>query len=171
MKQLIYSVDNSNLDDIISLAKSRTDNTQFLLINSPTLVIKNFFKLLKRFKLSVVLLKLLIKVISGRNQIYAVIYSGKITSEGLISTGVCNHYKVNKNDCIIGPVNTDTNYQGKGFATFGLNSCLQHLLNNTSCQKVYIDTREDNFAMQKVIVKSGFNKAESSYERNPSKQL
>ena len=25
MKQLIYSVDNSNLDDIISLAKSRTD--------------------------------------------------------------------------------------------------------------------------------------------------
>ena len=165
MRQLIYSVDSTSADIISSLAKQRSSEAEFILINSPRLAIFHFLKLIKRFKFSVELIKLLIKLLSKRNHLYAVIYQGNIVSEGLVSYGVCNHYKVDKNDCIIGPVNTNTNYQGKGFATFGLTSCLRFIFENKVCNKIFIDTREDNFAMQKVIEKSGFNKAQSSYNR------
>ena len=165
MRQLIYSVDSTSADIISSLAKQRSSEAEFILINSPRLAIFHLLKLIKRFKLSIELIKLLIKLLSKRNHLYAVIYQGNIVSEGLVSYGVCNHYKVDKNDCIIGPVNTNTNYQGKGFATFGLTSCLRFIFENKVCNKIFIDTREDNFAMQKVIEKSGFNKAQSSYNR------
>lgn len=171
MKQLIYCADSANITVINALAKERSDGAHFILIDSPTLVIRHLFKLIERFKFSSELTKLLIKLISGRNQLYIVVFNGKITSEGLISYGTCKHYEVKKNDCIIGPVNTDASYQRKGFATFGLNSCLQHLFERKLCESVFIDTREDNFAMQRVIEKSGFGKSEASYIRNPNKQL
>lgn len=171
MKQLIYSIDRTHISAISALAKERSDGTQFFLIDSSVLVMKHLLKLIKRFKFSSELLKLLIKLISGRNQLYIVVFQGVITSEGLVSFGVCNHYAVNKDDCIIGPVNTSTSHQRKGFATFGLNSCLQALFHKPTCMRAFIDTREDNYAMQKVIEKSGFGKSTSSYERTPNKQL
>lgn len=163
MKQYIYHLDVSLYSPEIKL--DRADNAKFEVINSFSGACKNLFSLLKRYGLTSDFIKIFIKLITKRNSLYFVKYNDVIASDGLISFGLCSHYAVNKNDCIIGPVNTNDTYAGKGLATFGLVSCLSYLKQKSTYSKVYIDTREDNFAMQKVIKKSGFGEVKSSYER------
>jgi len=166
MKQFIYEINSAlNIKYEPSVVIQRDDHAQFKVLYSPISTLKNIILLIRRYKFSVVLLKLLIKLMTKRNALYIVIFNNKITSDGLLSFGQCNHYQVQKEDCIIGPVYTDTSYRGKGFATFGLISCVNYLRKNQAYSKIYIDTREDNIAMKKVIQKSGFGEASSFYNR------
>lgn len=172
MQQFIYHINASlNVEYSPTVNIERDDNACFKVISSPCSVLKNIFLLIKRYKLSVELVKLLIKLITKRNALYIVIFNNTITSDGLLSFGKCNHYPVDENDSIIGPVYTDNNYRGKGFATFGLISCVNYLRKRQRYSKIYIDTREDNIAMKKVILKSAFGEAKSSYQRVPNQKL
>jgi hypothetical protein len=172
MQQFIYHISgSSNIEYSPDVGIERNDNARFEVINGLLSTVKNLFLLLKRYKLSAELLKLSIKLITKRNALYAVIYDNKITSDGLLSFGQCNHYRVNENDCIIGPVNTDGSYIGKGFATFGLVNCVSYLRSTQAYNEIYIDTREENLAMRKVIQKAGFGDSTSSYQRIANQKL
>ena len=87
----------------------------------------------------------------------------------MVSFGRCNHYEVGANDCVIGPVFTSGSYRGKGLATFSLAQCINHLRVSRNCGYVYIDTKENNFSMQKVIEKVGFGPPCGMYERKNDK--
>lgn len=172
MQQFIYHISgSSNVEYTPNVSIERSDNARFEFINGPTSTIKNILLLIKRYQLSAELLKLLIKLITQRNALYVVIYDNKITSDGLLSFGQCNHYPVNKHDCIIGPVYTDNSYRGKGFGTYGLIMCIHHIRALNSYEEVYIDTREDNLAMTKVIQKAGFGDSTSNYQRIANQKL
>jgi RimJ/RimL family protein N-acetyltransferase len=172
MQQFIYHISgSSNVEYFPNVGIERNDNARFEVINGPISTVNNIFLLIKRYKLSAEFLKLIIKLITQRNALYAVIYDNKITSDGLLSFGQCNHYQVNKNDCIIGPVYTDNSYRGKGFGTYGLIMCIHHIRALNSHEKIYIDTREDNLAMSKVIQKAGFGDSKSSYQRIANQRL
>lgn len=167
MKQYIYYLEAS-LDISYSTAVNieRSDGAQFEVIDTFIAVITNFFLLQKRFGFSRELLKLVIKLITKRNALYIVKFKNTIASEGLISFGQCNHYPIAEDDCVIGPVNTNQSFSGKGFATFGLINCILYLKHKQLYSRIYIDTKEDNYAMQKVIEKSAFGDVKSSYLRN-----
>ena len=161
MKQFVYKIALTNIPDL-----SERQNGSFAMIGNIFVALKHFPLLLSRYGLSTTLLKLLLKFLLRRNILYVVIYQNKIVSDGIISFGMCKYYRIGSKDCIIGPVFTDSNYRGKGFATFGLLSCLHGLKGNKSVTNVYIDTSEDNLAMQTVINKLNFICSDKTYNRN-----
>ncbi|WP_286234346.1 GNAT family N-acetyltransferase [Thalassotalea sediminis] len=166
MKQFIYKKQCIKNNTTIEQLQIRNDGAKFLIVDSLIAVVKSFKPLVARYGLSSELLKLTIKIMMKRNLLYIVIYDNVVVSDGLVSFGQCNHYKIDANDCVIGPVNTNPSYQKKGFATFGLSSSINYLSIQGNLEHIFIDTREDNFAMQKVIERCGFGKVIDTYNRN-----
>ena len=160
MKQFVYQIKANNLPEL----KNRSD-VKFIALKNAYDAFKYMHVLIKRFGYSSTLIKTVIKLILKRNVLYTVIYNKRIVSDGLANFGLCNFYAIEKNDCVIGPVWTDSSYRGKGFATFGLLNLLHFISNNTTVNSIYIDTSEDNIAMQSVITKLDFLLSEKTYLR------
>ncbi len=164
MKQYVYKL--SLATHTTMLTKKIPENTHFYLADSSLPVIKKLPLFIKRFGFSVALLTLLLRLTLKKNAFYFLVYQNNIVNDGLISFNFCRHYKINKGDCVIGPVNTDPTYQGKGFATIGLLSCINALKCCNKYKHVFIDTKENNIAMQKVIKKCGFGTHIEEFERD-----
>ena len=164
MKQYVYKL---SLKDYYPNITKHSD-TEFYLIFSSFILIKKLPIFINRFGFSKDLLKLFIKLLLGKNGFYFLVYNNTIVNDGLISFNFCRHYQIGQNDCVIGPVNTDPNYQGKGFATIGLLSCIEKLKLDNTYSNIFIDTKENNFAMQKVIKKCGFGEHIETFERDDS---
>ena len=142
MRQFIYNVSASIAENYSPKAPFiRNDKAQFVLINNFKSVLQYSNLLFQRFGFSKASIKLLMKLIIRRNALYIVTYQNEITSDGLLSFGVCNHYKINSNDVVVGPVNTSHNHQGKGFATFGLISCVNSLRQVSPLQPITRETQ------------------------------
>lgn len=161
MKQFVYKHDLTNLPTLQS-----RDDVSFVLINNISKTLKHSLLLLKRYHISITFLKIITKLLLNRNPLYIVIYNNYIVSDGLLSLGACNYYTITKRDCVIGPVYTDSKLRGRGLATYGLLKCLHYLNDNYNIDNAYIDTSEDNIAMQSVIKKLMFSHCDKGYERS-----
>lgn len=90
---------------------------------------------------------------------YFYITDGKrIVSEVYVTVGQCRHYEVESNAAVLGPVWTDVNTRGKGLATYLLKRTINALIKK-QLNILYIDTSENNKAMQNVIGKCGFGES------------
>ena len=165
MKQYVYKL---SLKEQSSPVTSTTEDAQFYLIFNSLDLMKKLSLFIKRFGFSNALLKLFIKLTLKKNAFYFLVYRDTIVNDGLISFNFCRHYQIGKHDCVIGPVNTDPNFQGKGFATLGLLYCIERLKLASIYEHLFIDTKENNLAMQKVIKRCGFGEHIETFERDNS---
>lgn len=164
MLQLIYKLDSST-DVPPSTHQSKKSKANFVFIASFFNLCKHLPLLVKRYGISSTLLKLIIKIAMGRNACYLVMYENKIASDGIVTFGICKHYPITSSEHVIGPVFTYTQFRGKGLATLGLRECIASLRNKFAPNAIYIDTSEDNIAMQNVIAKMGFGQHVQSFNR------
>jgi len=164
LRQYIYRLNSEQF--IEKTIDTNHDNTNFKLLKNISDVANYWSYLLKRHGLSLYLLKLILKVSFKGKLYYALTCEGQIVSDGEVTFGSCNHYSIGGKDCVIGPVFTDGNYRGRGFATIALANCIHRLINDYHPENLYIDTKEDNIAMQKVIKKIGFGDEVDSYIRD-----
>jgi RimJ/RimL family protein N-acetyltransferase len=81
-------------------------------------------------------------------------HDGRIASDAWVTRSWCRHYKIEPEAAAFGPVWTDAEYRGKGFATSLIKLSMNRLLPET--QVFYVDTATENVSMQKVIAKCGF---------------
>ncbi len=160
MKQFVYKISIDEYTD-----NKISDNVNFVIFDNIFVGLKNIQLLVKRYRFSFTLLKILVKLTLKRNVLVALVFENNIVNDSLISFGKCDYYSIEKNDSIIGPVYTSSKYRGKGFATSGLSKCLEYLKNSQNMKFAYIDTSEDNLAMQSVIQKLHFTLCSKSYSR------
>jgi len=160
MKQFVYKIAVEECT-----TKKSIDDVNFIIFDNIFAGLKNIQLLIKRYKFSFTLLKILVKLTLKRNVLIALVFENNIVNDSLISFGKCDYYPIEKNDSIIGPVYTSSKYRGKGFATSGLSKCLEYIKNEQSIKFAYIDTSEDNQAMQSVIQKLNFTLCSKSYSR------
>jgi hypothetical protein len=162
--QLIYKL-HSSIDVPPSTHKSKEDKVGFVFIASFFNLCKHLPLLVKRYGISSTLLKLIINVVMGRSACYLVMYEKKIASDGIVTFEICNYYPIRPSEHVIGPVFTYTQFSGKGSATLGLREFIASLRNKFAPNAIYIDTSEDNIAMQSVIAKMGFGQHVQSFDR------
>ena len=106
----------------------------------------------------------IIKLFTANRFYFCMVKGRKIVSEAYVSVGQCRYYDVEDNAAVIGPVWTDTDSRGKGLATGLLTRTINALLEK-DYSIVYIDTSENNKAMQSVIKKCGFGESVDWYEK------
>lgn len=163
LRQYIYKLNSEQF--IADKIDTKYDKTKFLLLNNIAGMAKCWRYLIKRYGFSLYFLKLILKVTFKGKLYYALLFEEQIVSDGEVTFGSCNHYSIGSKDCVIGPVYTDGNYRGRGFASIALANCINQLINHYGPENLYIDTKEDNIAMQKVIKKIGFGSEVDSYVR------
>lgn len=161
MKQFVYKIAIDEYTD-----KKISDDVNFIIFDNIFAGLKNIQLLVKRYNFSLTLIKILVKLILKRNVLITVVFENNIVNDSLISFGKCDYYQIEENDSIIGPVYTSSKYRGKGFATSGLSKCLEYLKHNPRMKFAYIDTSEDNLAMQSIIQKLNFTLCAKSYFRS-----
>lgn len=89
------------------------------------------------------------------NRFYCCLQQGSaIVSDAWITLSFCNHYPIERDAAVIGPVWTDPQRRGLGLATSLLQAGMNSICNSVT--KIYIDTSNDNIAMQHVIEHCGF---------------
>lgn len=164
VKQYIYKVSIDS--DSLATGAIGNDELRFFHISKVMDLFSHYSILVNHFGFSKALLKVVFKAILAKKMLYFTSLDGVIVSDGEVTFGECNHYPINKKDCVIGPVNTKPGYQGKGIATFSLHACMAKIAALKIVDYIYIDTKEDNFAMQKVIAKVGFKDKVGSYQRS-----
>jgi GNAT superfamily N-acetyltransferase len=162
--QLIYKL-NSSIEVPPSAPQPKESKANFVFIANFLNLCKHLPLLVQRYGISSTLLKLIIKIAMGRNACYLVMYENKIASDGIVTFGICKHYPITPSEHVIGPVFTYTQFRGKGLATLGLRECIASLRDKLAPDAIYIDTSEDNIAMQSVIAKMGFGQHVQSFER------
>jgi len=101
------------------------------------------------------LLKCLLKLLSGKRNVYLILKENQVVHLGWIALGFCRFYDVEPGSAVIGPVWTDGEHRGRGLATVALVQVMNRLTAR-SVSVFYIDTSEQNLAMQRVIGKCGF---------------
>jgi hypothetical protein len=78
-----------------------------------------------------------------------------IASESYVTLSHCRHYDVEKDAAVLGPVWTDPALRGKGLARCLLKLTMNQMM--TSGRSLfYIDTSDQNVAMQHVVARCGF---------------
>ena len=109
-------------------------------------------------------LKDIIKLATARRSYFFITDGKKVVSEAYITVGQCRYYNVEDDAAVIGPVWTDEEIRGKGLATGLLKRTINSLV-QSGFSVIYIDTSENNKAMQSVIKKCGFGDSIDFYEK------
>ena len=99
-------------------------------------------------------MKLILKIAVGRDIFFGICSNGELVSTGVLALGHCSHYKVSPSAVVISTVGTDPRRKGQGLAARSIMGAMNAMIARGSTE-FYIDTRSDNFAMQKVIEKLG----------------
>ena len=109
-------------------------------------------------------LKSVAKLAAKHRSFYMLKQAGKVVSAGWCTVGRCKYYKVESDAVVIGPIWTDPNTRGKGYATTALKLALQdHIALGRTL--FYIDTEKTNLPAQRVFEKSGFGAPVALYFR------
>ena len=111
-------------------------------------------------------MKAFVKVLTNKRAFVLITENNKISAWLVITFGYCGHYPIAPPDAVIGPVNTEEHAQGKGLGTLLMQASLCFCFEQKNNQAVFIDTAEDNWAMQRVIQKCNFGEPISKYARN-----
>jgi GNAT superfamily N-acetyltransferase len=100
-------------------------------------------------------LKALLKLASGRRGFYALVREGRWVHTAWMAVGFCRHYHVEPADVVIGPIWTDPEGRGRGFATVAMKAAMNAMLAR-GYHTFFIDTSDDNIACQRAIEKAEF---------------
>ncbi len=109
-------------------------------------------------------LKDVAKLITPQRSYFFITDGKRIISEVYVTVGQCRHYDVEDESAVLGPVWTDVNTRGKGLATGLLKRTINALIKKEH-NILYIDTSENNMAMQSVIARCGFCKPVKRIEK------
>lgn len=109
------------------------------------------------------------KLVTPRRLFFVVVHEGEVAHHGWVMIGRCRYYAVEPNAAVVGPVETNPAFRGRGLATVGLAAVVAAMAAR-GIRIVYIDTADTNLPMQRVIEKCGFGKPIASYPR-PDKGL
>ncbi len=105
-----------------------------------------------------------VKLFTAGRYYFCIVDDNRIVSEVYVVIGKCRFYEVDESAAVLGPVWTDGNMRGKGLATSLLKRTINSLL-ALGYNTFYIDTSENNPAMQNVIEKCGFGNSAGDYEK------
>lgn len=139
-------------------------NDKVVLIDSISTLLSHI-RLLRQVMSTKDICKAFIKVLSNKRAFTIFTEDKKISAWLVITFGYCGHYPIEANDAVIGPVNTEEHAQGKGLGTLLMQGSLAYCFKNRKQRAVFIDTAEDNWAMQRVIQKCNFGDPISQYDR------
>ena len=109
-------------------------------------------------------IKALLKVLTPSREFYYLTAGEDVVNYGWSTFSHCRQYHIEPGDTVIGPVWTNPDQRGKGLATIGLKKAMNAMIERKH-YIFFIDTAEDNLAMQKVIAKCGFGPAIAAYNR------
>ncbi len=109
-------------------------------------------------------LKIVLKLLTRKRFFYCLTDAKHLIHYGWITANRCNKYWIDPNSVVIGPIETDKNFQGKGLGTYCLKKAINCIL-KLGFQAVYIDTSSDNISAQKVFRKCGFGEPVAVYIR------
>lgn len=110
--------------------------------------------------------KIILKLMSGKRQLYGFVRDGRMVHYGWLNLGFCKHYQVDAEDVVIGPIWSDESARGEGLATHAMAQAMGVCLNAGGSSRVFhIDTARDNIACQKAIERVGFGAPVAVYLR------
>lgn len=101
-------------------------------------------------------LKNILKLATSSRAYACLLHSAAVRSECTITLSHCKHYDVEEGSVVLGPVWTDPAMRGEGLATV----LLKLIINTMMFRRhsiFYIDTSDENNAMQHVIKNCGFD--------------
>ena len=103
--------------------------------------------------------------LATRGRLYYCLISGRrVVSDGWLAVSFCRYYRVEPGDVVIGPVWTDPAWRGRGLATYGLARAMD-TMRQRGHSVFFIDTSNDNEAMQRAIARCGFGAPLAVYIR------
>jgi len=108
--------------------------------------------------------KTAVKLLTPRRYFFTVLCDGRVAHHGWVTIGRCRYYQVEPEAAVVGPVETNPEFRGRGLATTGLASIVAAMAKK-GFKIQYIDTADTNHPMQRVIEKCGFGKPVSTYPR------
>jgi len=97
----------------------------------------------------------LLKLMTPSRCYACLLAADRVVSECYIVLSHCRHYDVEKGAAVLGPVWTDEEQRGRGLGTCLLKMTMNHLIHG-SRRIFYIDTSDQNIAMQHVIENCAF---------------
>ena len=125
----------------------------FFIVAGPFGLFRNW-SILWRWSTISARIKLILKIAIGRDVFFGICSRGELVSTGVLALGHCSHYKVAPGAVVISTVGTDPGRKGQGLAARSIMGAMNAMIARGRTE-FYIDTRSDNFAMQKVIEKLG----------------
>jgi len=159
MKQFVYKIKTDNIQ------KNEYNRDGLFVIDSFISLIKYSYILFRFFTLFDFAI-CIFKVLSGKRKLVIIFMDNKVVSYCWLNLGFCKHYSVSFKSVVVGPVWTNTEYRRKGLATRLLKASLWYITANNYYESIYIDTSENNFAMQSVIQKCDFGNPKFNYPIN-----
>jgi len=138
-------------------------NPGFVLFSSPWQLMAYGGALVRALGLKGVL-KTAAKLLTATRLFFVVRQDNGVAHYGWVTLGRCRYYSVEHEAAVIGPVETEPEFRGRGLATAGLSSVIVTMAAR-GVRIFYIDTGDNNIPMQKVIAKCGFGGPISTYLR------
>ncbi len=109
-------------------------------------------------------IRMCLRQMSSRRMLYCSSKGPQLLSYGCLSIGFCRFYSVEVSDIVVGPVWTSPAARGQGYAAVSLMFAANRLL-ELGFTTLWVDTSEDNVAMQRVLQKCGFGEPVNTFER------
>lgn len=147
--QLIYRQERTEPFDVALASAAR-----FILCNGVRDGLQLAGFLMKRSE-NAGLVKDILKLATPSRLYACLVAADSILSECYITLSHCRHYKVERRSVVLGPVWTDRDCRGQGLATSLLKSIMNNMISRGNTI-FYIDTSDQNTAMQHVIQHCGF---------------
>ena len=147
--QLVFRQKRSDL-----LPVSERSDVDFVFLVSPLQAVARW-SLLRRSLGWRGTIKAAAKLATGRRSLYLLARTGRVVSTGWCNRGLCNHYPVEPNAVVVGPIWSEAECRGQGLATFALKKAINTLVGRGH-RLFYIDTFETNLSCQKVIARCEF---------------
>jgi GNAT superfamily N-acetyltransferase len=127
---------------------------EFYPVNNPMKIFGRIKEIERAFGLFD-LMKMFLSVATPSREFYCLVMDGKIVNCVWIMFSRCRRYHVERGDAVLNRVWTDPGYRGKGLSKLGLKSTMNAMIKRGRFV-FYIDTAEDNIAMQEVIAECDF---------------
>jgi hypothetical protein len=134
-----------------------------VIVASPVQALGRFVALVRVMGV-VSVLRLLLRLCRRGRLFYYVADQGQWMHWGGITLDWCRYYRVNTGEAVFGPVETAAEFRGRGVASQAICGAMR-VLAGRGVRVFYVDTSEQNVAMQQAARKAGFKDTGVRYER------
>jgi RimJ/RimL family protein N-acetyltransferase len=109
-------------------------------------------------------LRLILRLCRHGRLFYYLSDQGQWMHWGGITLGWCRYYSIGAGEAVFGPVETAAAFRGRGVAVRAMREAMRALAGR-GVRVFYVDTSEQNVAMQHAALKAGFKDTGIRYER------